>query len=556
MLASGGNRRMISIAVSPDGRWLAVGGWYEAGVRVWDLHRRRLEQVLRSSDAVTQAKFYAGFSPDGRWLISATQPDAAKGAYHFWRVGTWKLERPLEHEGTGIAPLPPAFTRDGRLMALAIEPDQVLLADASTGRELARLTTSQPVNPTPLAFSPDGTKLVASTNQRTALVWDLRLIRDQLAPLGLDWDAPAYSTAPEPHELLGPLSPPRSVRVEGEVIETQARRALELAEMDRRIAVQPDDAGALIHRGWLFSQQKKWPKATADLEHLLRLRPGDTDAAWLLADAYRDLGNLTRAIAAYGRLVEQLPDDRDARLQHGLLALALGEPDRAIKDFSHVLRLEPDLDAARYRRAQASIRLGRRRESLADLEILIAKYPDDPMLYDLRGTAWEALGDRERARADREKADSLWPSDATALNNEAWTFATGPITQRDPDLAVALARRAVALEPGRQLTLNTLGVSLYRAGQHASAVSILEQSLAAGNGDFDGFDLFFLAMAHQKLEHAAKARGCFFRAIGWWSASKNLRAPLRAELTGFRAEAEEVLAVDLAEFPADVFARH
>ncbi len=46
-------------------------------------------------------------------------------------------------------------------MALGIAPDQVLLADAATGREIVRLTTLQPVRPMPLAFSPDGTKLVA-----------------------------------------------------------------------------------------------------------------------------------------------------------------------------------------------------------------------------------------------------------------------------------------------------------------------------------------------------------------------------------------------------------
>ena len=38
-LDSGENHRMTSVAVSPDGRWLAVGGWKEAGVRVWDLRR-------------------------------------------------------------------------------------------------------------------------------------------------------------------------------------------------------------------------------------------------------------------------------------------------------------------------------------------------------------------------------------------------------------------------------------------------------------------------------------------------------------------------------------
>ena len=45
-LDSGGNRRMSSVAVSPDGRWLAVGGWKENHVWVWDLHRAPARAIL------------------------------------------------------------------------------------------------------------------------------------------------------------------------------------------------------------------------------------------------------------------------------------------------------------------------------------------------------------------------------------------------------------------------------------------------------------------------------------------------------------------------------
>ena len=44
--------------------------------------------------------------------------------------------------------------------------------------------------------------------------------------------------------------------------------------MNRRLAAKPDDAEALIHRGWLFTQQKKWPEAIADLEHASPAAPG------------------------------------------------------------------------------------------------------------------------------------------------------------------------------------------------------------------------------------------------------------------------------------------
>ena len=148
----------------------------------------------------------------------------------------------------------------------------------------------------------------------------------------------------------------------------------------------------------------------------------------------------------------------------------------------------------------------------------------------------------------------MLPKDPRALNKRAWTYATGPIAQRDPERAVALARRAVALAPGQQVSLNTLGVALYRAGQYAEAISVLERSLAAGKGEFDAFDLFFLAMAHQKLGHTPKARDCFDQAVRWWGDHKKLPAQYVSELTGFHAEAEEVLAGFRARLPADVFA--
>ncbi len=107
-------------------------------------------------------------------------------------MGTWDSDpdRRIDQERSGSALHPPVFTAAGRLMALGIAPDQVRLADAATGHELARLTTLQPMIPTPLVFSPDGTKLIASTTRKTALVWDLRRIRNRLALMGLDWDAP------------------------------------------------------------------------------------------------------------------------------------------------------------------------------------------------------------------------------------------------------------------------------------------------------------------------------------------------------------------------------
>jgi tetratricopeptide (TPR) repeat protein/WD40 repeat protein len=551
----GERRDMTTPAVSPDGRWLAVGGFKTSEIRIWDLRQRRLERFLRPKDPLGIVTFFVGFSPDGRWLVSCCRATGASNGYHFWRVGTWEQDFRIDQEHNGSAFYRPAFTSDGRLMALGIAPDQILLADGATGRELARLTTLQPMTPTPIVFTPDGTKLIAITNQRTVLVWDLRRIRDHLAQLGLDWDVPPYPAAPDSRNALESALPPRTVRVVGERLAPQARRAAEFAEMNRRLAANLDDAEALIHRGWLFIQQKKWPEAVADFEHRLRLLPGDCDATRLLAESYVETGQLAGALSAFSRLLQRTPEDYEARFQRGLVALALAQPALAADDFDRVLAHEPGRDGARYPRAQALSRLGRHREALADVDKLIPKDPNNDALYNLRGLVREALGDRERARADREKFVSLLPTNVDELNNRAWTLATGPVIERDLERAVAWARRAVALDPGSQRTLNTLGVALYRAGQYAEAISVLERNLAAGKGEFDAYDLFSLAMAHHQLGHRRQARDSYNRAVRRLEKQKSLPDSQTRELAAFRAEAEALLADSADDLPVDVFAR-
>jgi eukaryotic-like serine/threonine-protein kinase len=554
-LDSGENRRMTSVGVSPDGRWLAVGGWKEAGIRVWDLRRRQLERILRPSYPSSTLSFFVGFSRDGRWLVSTTGSDAGPNNYHFWRVGTWEPDLSIDGERYAAGGLAcPAFTGDGQLMALGIAPDQVLLADAATGRQIARLTILQPAAPTPLVFSPDGTKLIASTNQRTTLVWDLRQIREQLAKMGLDWDAPPYPAARDPRDATGPVPQPRRIQVVGEVVEPGARRAAELAEMNRRLDSQPDDAEALVHRGWLFAQQKRWPEAIADFERSLQMRPDDSDALWLMGEAHQQIGQLAAALGAFSRLLEREPENHEARFQRGLLALAVAQPGLAAEDLRRVLASLPDWDLARRRRTQALIRLGRHREALTELDILIPKNPKDDALYDLRGIVREALGDHEQARADQEKASSLRSGDAQTLNLNAWIDATGTIDRRDPDRAVALARRAVALAPGLQLYLNTLGVALYRTGQYAESISVLDRSLAAGKGDLAAFDLFFLAMGHHQLGHHQEAHSFYDQAVHWLGANKGLSDSYTNELAAFRAEAESTLDRSADDLPDQVFA--
>jgi serine/threonine protein kinase/WD40 repeat protein/tetratricopeptide (TPR) repeat protein len=435
------------VAVSPDGQWLATGSHAAGGAQVWRIiDRTKVAELPNdgSSDDV-------GFSPDGKWLSTGYQRP------RLWEVGTW-------HEGRQITEVGRCFSPDGRL-TVVIDPSRVIrLVEIETGRTLARLASPDLCGVQNVAFSPDGSRLVVTTNDRpsaAAHVWNLHAIRKHLARMGLDWDAPAYSED-DPADPGAPALPPLQVDFGklAEHLEHVSEPPAEVLERyTRRLKSDPNDADAYHHRAHVLVDLKRFPEAIYDLNQAIRLRPNDAHYCAIRGRIHRFLKQLDPAIA--------------------------------------------------------------------DLEAAVALLPDQPVV--------------------REEL-------ALCCNNRAWELANGPEPRRDLDRALASIRRAVALAPSEATFLNTLGVVQYRVCQYAEAIATLERSLAAGRGQTDAFDLFFLAMAHHRLGHRDQARASYERAALWLAEQKSLGQQHAKELASFRAEADAVLAGPAAELPDDVFA--
>ena len=166
-------------AFSPDGRWVAAGNWKGSGVKVWDFPSRR---ILRELPAASIA--LSVFSPDGRSLATCS------ATCDVWETGSWKLRYRLEPGGS--APHSPAlaFSPDGSMLAVVLEPSVARLVASETGDLLANLEDPGAANVSSLRFSPDGTRLYALQWDHQVQVWDLRRIREELRKLNLDWNAP------------------------------------------------------------------------------------------------------------------------------------------------------------------------------------------------------------------------------------------------------------------------------------------------------------------------------------------------------------------------------
>jgi serine/threonine protein kinase/tetratricopeptide (TPR) repeat protein len=185
-----------------------------------------------------------------------------------------------------------------------------------------------------------------------------------------------------------------------------------------------------------------------------------------------------------------------------------------------------------------------RRQAIEQYEILKRRFPEDSpkriglvnSYLGLVSLLWE-LGRQDEAAEPYGKAFAVAPGDPAANNELAWFLAATPeLRLRDARKAVELAAKAVRSSPKTANYWNTLGVARYRAGDDRAAISALETSMKLGGGG-DGYDWFFLATAHWRLDERKEARAWFDRAVQWMDKSM----PDNAELRRFRAEAEAML---------------
>jgi WD40 repeat protein len=166
-IGEGDEGKIYAAALSPDERYLAVGGWLadpaDAGViRIHD---------FRSGDAVGVLRGHAGvviclaFSADGHFLVSGGQDKTVR----VWDVETRSTIRVLSgHRGAvyGVA-----FSPDGKRLASASLDHTLRLWDVASGNLLKEMTghTDEVYS---VAFSPDGQYIASGSSDRSIRLWN------------------------------------------------------------------------------------------------------------------------------------------------------------------------------------------------------------------------------------------------------------------------------------------------------------------------------------------------------------------------------------------------
>jgi serine/threonine protein kinase/WD40 repeat protein/Tfp pilus assembly protein PilF len=482
-------------AITPDGRTIAAA-MYDDGGLVFDAQDPQHARRLRPQRDVR----HVAISPDGRWVVTGSHGE--KDGMKLWEARTGRLV----HDFPGVPDEVGyfhSFSPDSRW--LAVRWDGWVLFETTTWMPRVRLFRG-PSTELELAFASDSRTVAYGDNAGTIILVEVETGRE-----------------------LAHLEDPERARPEmvaftpdGAQLVTTLRDRPYLRVWDLRA----------IHRR-LAELRLDWdPPATFDT-------PDAPDSFPPFPKPFRvDRGQL------------------DTWLKQGAET-----PAQIVERTTRAIETDPDDGDARHQRGHALYRLKRYPEAIDDFTAALKASPNDAHLLVFRGFAEASLKRLDEAITDSEAALGLNPhgddreSVAMLCNKLAWALATGPAPTRDPSRALDLARRAVELAPKSAIYLNTLGVAQYRAGQPTEAIATLEKSLAAGKGESDAFDLFFLAMARSKLGETARARADFDRALNWRRDHPNLTQPRwNEELDAFQAETRALLDGLPPELPVNVFA--
>lgn len=123
---------------------------------------------------------------------------------------------------------------------------------------------------------------------------------------------------------------------------TQLDRAIEL------LGHKPDAANAHYLRAQVYTEQNDVPKAAAQLQEAVAVRPDFAEAWSDLGDARRTLSDDAGALAAFERAVSLAPDDAVAQTRLGSEYLDQGKAHLAVEHLQEAARLDPENQSTLY----------------------------------------------------------------------------------------------------------------------------------------------------------------------------------------------------------------
>ena len=170
------DEKVTSISWSPNGQIIAESSENKT-IKLWNVQGQELV-TLKGHDGYVWS---VAWSPNGKMLASASADKTVK----LWNVQGQELVTLKGHDGHVWSV---SWSPNGKMLA-SVSADKTVKLWNVKGQELGTLTGDNPAKLFDVSFSPDGSKIVAASENNKAIVWDLISFSnlEYLQVLGCNW---------------------------------------------------------------------------------------------------------------------------------------------------------------------------------------------------------------------------------------------------------------------------------------------------------------------------------------------------------------------------------
>ncbi|MCA2716869.1 serine protease [Microcystis sp. M169S2] len=313
-------------------------------------------------------------------------------------------------------------------------------------------------------------------HERGSLYWALSLGQYEKAIESYEQAIKIFPRNPNYYNSLSTLLVIRQSFIRQDV--RQYDRALEA--INRAIEIAPR-SGWYSNRGMLYGAWKKWDLALADYNKALALNPNNARAYINRADVYKERKEFDLALADYNRAIEIDANFAGAYASRGIFYMARKKWDLALADYNRAISIDPDNPILSFPRGIFYHFQGRNELALADFTRVIDSYSYQAVAYIMRGLAYVSLKKWDLALADLNRAIELDPNSAFGYGGRGGLYEG----RREWDLALADYNRAIELDPNSAASYEARG-NLYNKQQKWD-LAIADYSRAIELGNFDGY---------------------------------------------------------------------
>jgi tetratricopeptide (TPR) repeat protein/S1-C subfamily serine protease len=269
----------------------------------------------------------------------------------------------------------------------------------------------------------------------------------------------------------------------GVLYDNQGKVDLALADYNKALALNPNDADACNNRGLLYYNQGKVDLALADYNQALELDPNNVDAYNNRGNLYDDQGKVDLALPDYNQAIVLNPKYATAHYNRGVLYYNQGKVDLALDDYNQAISINPNLAQAYYSRGNLYQKQGKLDLALADYNQAIVLNPNYVNAYYNRGLLYDEQGKPDLALADYNQVISLNSNDANAYYNRGNLYRK----QEKLDLALADWNQAISINPNLAQAYNNRGILYKKLGKLDLALADYNRAISLNPNDASAY---------------------------------------------------------------------